>query len=65
MVQAVGPYGLPYDAAFLDGETPHAVTLQDDAVPLTPAYLNFRKASIYGGSNEVQKNIINKMILGL
>jgi len=28
-------------------------------------YLNYRKASIYGGSNEIQKNIISKMILGL
>ncbi|MCX7567961.1 acyl-CoA dehydrogenase family protein [Sulfitobacter sp. F26169L] len=65
MVQAVGPYGLPFDAEFLEGETEHAVTGKDDAAPLTAAYLNFRKASIYGGSNEIQKNIMNKMILGL
>lgn len=31
----------------------------------TPAYLNLRKASIYGGSNEVQRQIIAKTILGL
>ena len=31
----------------------------------TPQYLNFRKASIYGGSNEVQRQIIAKTILGL
>ena len=31
----------------------------------TPAYLNFRKASIYGGSNEVQRQIIARTILGL
>lgn len=30
-----------------------------------PAYLNFRKVSIYSGSNEVQRNIIAKSILGL
>ena len=29
------------------------------------AYLNFRKVSIYGGSNEIQRNIIAKSILGL
>jgi alkylation response protein AidB-like acyl-CoA dehydrogenase len=29
------------------------------------AYFNKRKVSIYGGSNEIQKNIITKMILGL
>lgn len=65
MMQVVGPYGLPLDADFLEGGTDHAVTGKDDAAPLTAAYLNFRKASIYGGSNEIQKNIMNKMILGL
>ncbi len=65
MFEVVGPYGLPFDAEFLEGVRPDAVTSQDDAAPLTAAYLNFRKASIYGGSNEIQKNIINKMILGL
>jgi alkylation response protein AidB-like acyl-CoA dehydrogenase len=30
-----------------------------------PHYLNFRKASIYGGSNEVQRQIIATGILGL
>ena len=28
-------------------------------------YFNFRKASIYGGSNEIQKNIVSKHVLGL
>jgi alkylation response protein AidB-like acyl-CoA dehydrogenase len=31
----------------------------------TPTYLNFRKASIYGGSNEVQRSIIAGSVLGL
>ena len=30
-----------------------------------PTYLNLRKASIYGGSNEVQRQIIARNILGL
>ena len=30
-----------------------------------PTYLNFRKASIYGGSNEIQRQIISRTILGL
>jgi alkylation response protein AidB-like acyl-CoA dehydrogenase len=30
-----------------------------------PTYLNLRKASIYGGSNEVQRQIISRGILGL
>lgn len=31
----------------------------------TPTYLNLRKASIYGGSNEIQRQIISRTILGL
>ncbi|MGZ5401354.1 MAG: acyl-CoA dehydrogenase family protein [Nocardioides sp.] len=31
----------------------------------TPRYLNYRKASIYGGSNEIQRQIIAGRILGL
>ena len=30
-----------------------------------PLYANMRKTSIYGGSNEIQHNIIDKMVLGL
>ena len=30
-----------------------------------PTYLNLRKASIYGGSNEIQRQIIAQTILGL
>ena len=30
-----------------------------------PRYLNYRKTSIYGGSNEVQRTIISSTILGL
>ena len=30
-----------------------------------PNYFNVRKTSIYGGSNEIQRNIISKMVLGL
>ena len=33
--------------------------------PLAGHYFNMRKTSIYGGSNEIQKNIIAQLILGL
>ncbi|MGA9335436.1 MAG: acyl-CoA dehydrogenase family protein [Rudaea sp.] len=36
-----------------------------EASRVTPAYLNLRKLSIFGGSNEIQRNIIAHMILGL
>ena len=32
---------------------------------LAPRYCNFRKTTIYAGSNEIQRNIIAKMTLGL
>ncbi|MEB0139114.1 MULTISPECIES: acyl-CoA dehydrogenase family protein [unclassified Undibacterium] len=65
MLEAVGPYGLPFDTAFLEGEQAHSVTGDDDAAALASYYFNYRKTSIYGGSNEIQKNIITQMILGL
>ena len=37
----------------------------DFAGAAMPHYLNFRKVSIYGGSNEIQRNVISKAILGL
>jgi alkylation response protein AidB-like acyl-CoA dehydrogenase len=65
MVEAVGPYAMPFDPLYLEGEREHSITQEDDAAPLAPYYFNFRKTSIYGGSNEIQKNIITQMILGL
>ena len=37
----------------------------DWAAAAAPTYFNYRKISIYGGSNEIQRNIIAKAILGL
>jgi alkylation response protein AidB-like acyl-CoA dehydrogenase len=65
MVEAVGPYSLPFDKNYLEGHAGHSIAGDDDAAPLAPYYFNFRKTSIYGGSNEIQKNIISQMILGL
>ncbi len=71
MLEAAGPIAMPFDRDFLEAETddgPHAdvqADIQADAAPLASQYFNFRKTSIYGGSNEIQKNIISQMILGL
>ncbi|GCB03310.1 acyl-CoA dehydrogenase family protein [Ralstonia sp. SET104] len=65
MVEAVGPYAQPFDPSYLEGETLQAVTGDNDAAPLAPYYFNYRKTSIYGGSNEIQRNIISQMILGV
>ncbi len=65
LTQAVGPYALPLRReAMAAGYQGDAVGPQY-AAPLAASYLNMRKLSIYGGSNEIQKNIIAQMILGL
>jgi alkylation response protein AidB-like acyl-CoA dehydrogenase len=65
MVEAAGPLALPFDAAYLEGEREHSLIDDDFAAPLLAHYFNYRKTSIYGGSNEIQRNIISQMILGL
>jgi alkylation response protein AidB-like acyl-CoA dehydrogenase len=65
MVEAAGPLALPFDPAYLEGEQEHSAIDDDFAAPLLPHYFNYRKTSIYGGSNEIQRNIISQMILGL
>ena len=65
MVEAAGPYAQPFDPSYLEGDTLQAVTGDNDAAPLAPYYFNYRKTSIYGGSNEIQRNIISQMILGV
>ena len=37
----------------------------DFAANVMPHYLNYRKVSIYGGSNEIQRNVIAKAVLGI
>jgi alkylation response protein AidB-like acyl-CoA dehydrogenase len=65
LMRAVGPFAQPFvPAAFDDSWTGEPVG-PDYAAPLAARYFNYRKTSIYGGSNEIQKNIISQMILGL
>lgn len=64
-LEAVGHYGAPYYRGFPD-DGDNAFTIGPDyAHHSGPMYFNMRKTSIYGGSNEIQRNIITKMILGL
>lgn len=65
LMQAVGPYSQPFlPESFNDAWKGEPVG-PDYAAPLAARYFNYRKTSIYGGSNEIQKNIISQMILGL
>ena len=63
LMDVVGPYALPYQPD-LDGSNEPPIG-PDYAGPLAPTYFNWRKISIYGGSNEIQRNIVSKAILGL
>ena len=63
-LEVAGPYIAPYRQETHDGWNEPPVG-PEWASPLAPAYFNYRKVSIYGGSNEIQKNIIAKAILGL
>ncbi len=66
LMEAIGPYAAPFQPeAFRDEGWNEAPVGPDYAPALAPLYFNWRKASIYGGSNEIQKNIIAKMVLGL
>ena len=59
MMQAAGPLAQPF-ARVGDYEG-----FDEIAAGLAPKYCNYRKTSIYAGSNEIQRNIIAKMSLGL
>ncbi|MGE0811593.1 MAG: acyl-CoA dehydrogenase family protein [Immundisolibacter sp.] len=66
LMQAVGPYALPYDVKVLKLGWQDAPPVGPDyAAPLAASYFDTRKTSIYGGSNEIQKNILAKAVFGL
>ena len=64
MMLAAGPYAIPWIREAMEAGW------QGDAVgalhcaPLAATYLNMRKTTIYGGSNEVQRNIVSQVVLG-
>ncbi len=62
LMEVVGPYALPY-VPEEEGRNEPEIGPHDAAVA-APSYFNNRKVSIYGGSNEIQHNIIAKAILG-
>ncbi len=64
-LEAVGAYAIPYQRDALQTANT-ADTLGDTgAVTVFPRYFNLRASSIAGGTNEVQKNIVAKLVLGL
>ncbi|MBC7938763.1 MAG: pimeloyl-CoA dehydrogenase large subunit, partial [Chitinophagaceae bacterium] len=63
--RAMGPYALPFIEEALHEGYDQACVGPQEAAFASAQYFNNRKLSIFGGSNEIQKNIISKMILGL
>jgi len=65
-LEAAGYYALPWVQDQYALDTPEGAWVGEGAETQSSLrYFNFRKASIYGGSNEIQKNIISKHVLGL
>ena len=63
-VEAAGEYALMYPGPHGYGSNDKPSGPQHAAESLS-SFLNMRKTSIYGGSNEIQKNIISKFVLGV
>lgn len=63
--RAVGPYAMPFvPEAFDDGYNEEPIG-PDGAMKYARSYFNMRKLSIFGGSNEIQRNIVAKHLLEL
>ena len=62
-VEMAGHEGMPYGGPYGFSDVEVAATKSDQIS--APKYLNFRKVTIYGGTNEIQKNIIAKAVLGI
>ena len=74
MMLAAGPYSLPYiwdamAAGWQGDQVPSAALRgfpgdEPDNATLAATYFNLRKTTIYGGSNEVQREIVARSVLG-
>jgi alkylation response protein AidB-like acyl-CoA dehydrogenase len=60
LMDVIGPFAAPF-ASDDEGSNEES----DWTTQIAPGYFNYRKVSIYGGSNEIQRNIIAKAVLGL
>ena len=64
MMLAAGPYALPLvrEAMEAGWQGNHVGAVH--CAPLASTYFNMRKTTIYGGSSEVQRNIVSQTVLG-
>ena len=64
MMLAAGPMSLPFIQEAMDAGWQGDFAGAAHWAPLAPTYFNYRKTTIYGGSNEVQRNIVAQTVLG-
>jgi alkylation response protein AidB-like acyl-CoA dehydrogenase len=64
MMLAAGPYSVPYVYEAMEAGWQGDYVGAVHCAPLAGSYFNMRKTTIYGGSNEVQRNIIAQAVLG-
>jgi len=64
LIEAVGYYGFPYNREAMEHGWNEPPIGPDYAAALAPQYFNTRKTTIYGGSNEIQRGILAKFVMG-
>lgn len=64
MMLAAGPYALPFIHEAMEAGWQGEHVGAAYCAPLASTYFNYRKTTIYGGSNEVQRNIVAQTVLG-
>ncbi len=64
MMLAAGPYAAPFVFEAMDAGWQGEYVGAAHFAPLAADYFNMRKTTIYGGSNEVQRNIVAQVVLG-
>jgi alkylation response protein AidB-like acyl-CoA dehydrogenase len=64
MMLAAGPFALPFIHEAMEAGWQGEYVGGPHVAPLASSYFNMRKTTIYGGSNEVQRNIVAQVVLG-
>ncbi|WP_425260784.1 acyl-CoA dehydrogenase family protein [Rubrivivax sp. RP6-9] len=64
MMLAGGPYSVPFVSEAMEAGWQGDHVGAAHCAPLAATYFNMRKTTIYGGSNEVQRNIVAQTVLG-
>jgi alkylation response protein AidB-like acyl-CoA dehydrogenase len=64
MMLAAGPSSVPFIAEAMEAGWQGDLAGAAFVAPLASTYFNMRKTTIYGGSNEVQRNIVAQTVLG-